>query len=292
VTVRDNNASDLVKWIKRAFTESLRAQIRKEGISVSRLAEASRISRSVLSGYLSDDPALPNSVNLVRLARALNCEPGVFLPNLAPGAGRGTMTDVTELCQTMVHDERIREMLAVIAAEQSEFIYYVPATIPEPLKTNAVLEIECTAKVKGDLHAHIRAMRSMLDMPRNGGLLIDEVLLFDIVERRGTYRGLTPSAAEEQLHRILAFSRERFPQWQVKVIRRLEDRIHPCLMAGKSLLIPEYFDYILQIHNAKVIDRVQGRLNKVFRGGTDFLHWHEMHIGPAAPGGSAIAAAG
>lgn len=280
MTAEDNSASGLVEAIKAAFSERLRAQIRKKGVSVSRLAEVSNISRSVLSGYLSDDPALPNTVNLVRLAQALDCEPGFFLPILSPGVERSAMTDVTRLSHAVVYDERMREMLDAIAAAQGDFIYYVPATIPEPLKTDALFEFEYVARVKGDLHTYIGAMRSMLDNPLSGGWLVDEVLLMDLAQQRGIYRGLAPSAAEEQLHRLLAFSWERFPQWQVKVIRRLEARISPCLLAGKSFLFHECFDYIIRIDDAKAIAGAQGRLNEVFREGADFLHWHDLHIGP------------
>jgi transcriptional regulator with XRE-family HTH domain len=282
VTKQDNRASDLVEGIKAAFSERLRAQFRKKGVSISRLAEDSGISRSVLSGYLSDDTALPNAVNLVRLARALDCEPGVFLPSLASGSEGGMITDVTQLSHAMVPDDRMREMLDAISSAQGEFIYYVPSTIPEPIKTDAVFEFEYAATDNGNLRSYIEAMRSMLTMPLNGGLLIDEVLLLDLAHTRGIYRGLAPSAAEEQLHNLLTFSGERFPQWQIKVIRRLEARINPCFVVGESLLLQEFFAYIIHIQNRKVITGVQGRLNEVFRQGTDFIHWHETHLGHAA----------
>lgn len=275
-------ASDLVEQLKDEFAARLRNQLEKKELSVSGLAKLSGISRSVLSGYLSDDPALPNAVNLVRLAQALDCEPGVFLPATSQSEQPGSMTDVMHLSLAMVFDDRMREMLDAIAATQGDFIYYVPNTLPEPLKTDAVFDFEYRAVQKGDLRSYIDAMRAMLDLPLNGVMLIDEVLLLDLLHLRGAYEGLPRQAADAQLHRLLVASRKRFPQWQIKVFRRLDARINPCFLAGKSLLLQEFFNYIIHIHNKRAITGVRVRLNEVFREGTDFVHWHETHVAPAA----------
>ncbi len=50
--MRNDTLSGLAKEIKTEFTSQLRDMMKKRGFSVSRLAQESGISRSVLSGYL------------------------------------------------------------------------------------------------------------------------------------------------------------------------------------------------------------------------------------------------
>ncbi|RFP86212.1 XRE family transcriptional regulator [Rhodobacteraceae bacterium 63075] len=271
------SASGLVERIKDEFTSRLRSQLQKKELSVSGLAKLSGISRSVLSEYLSDDPALPNAVNLVRLAQALDCEPGFFLTETSPSLQSGSVSDVMHLSNAMVDNDCMREILGKARDAQDSYIYYVPGTLPDPLKTDALFDFEYPSTTEQDLRPYIAAMRGMVGQALNGAMLIAEETLLDLYHLRGDYEGLPREVSEEQLHSLVVASRAHFPQWQIKVYRRRNFRIHPCFMVGKSLLIQEFFEYIIQMDSTSTILSVQADLNEVQRTAIDFLNWCEMN---------------
>jgi transcriptional regulator with XRE-family HTH domain len=273
MTSYDKSASDLVNEVKAAFSECLRSQMRKADMSTSRLSRMSGISRSVISGYLSDDPSLPNAINLIRLASALGCPPGLFLPCQTPGTQGTTITDEMQLIPARSHDERLRETLDVIASATTQFVYYAPISIPDPLKTEALFNFEYQTAVGGELKTYVQTIRGMVDLPLNGAILLDEAMLTDLLEQRGLYKDLPRHMAEAQLRHLISFSEARFPEWQIKVIRRLEFQITPCFLLSNTLLLQEFFDYITLIRNKQAIHRVQSRLTEALRAGVDLLDW-------------------
>jgi transcriptional regulator with XRE-family HTH domain len=272
------SASALVERIKNEFTFRLRSQLQKKELSVSGLARLSGISRSVLSDYLSDDPALPNAVNLVRLAQALDCEPGFFLPVTSPSVEPGSVSAVMHLSDVMVNRDLLRESLDKTQDAENAYIYYVPGTLPDPFKTDALLDFEYQSITEKDLRPYIVAMRAMMAQPLNGAMLIAEETLLDLHYLRGVYEGLPREAANEQLHSLIVASRAHFPQWQIRVYRRRDFKVNPCFMVGESALIQVFFNYIIQMDSINLIQAVQAKLNEVQRTAIDLLTWHEMNF--------------
>lgn len=134
-----NYPSDYFRTVKDEFSENLREQMRSTDNTISSLSKISGISRSVISGYLSDDASLPNVLNLVRLANALECPAGTLLPPPVIATGAQSIIDEVELIPARSFDARWSSTLQTIASAYNQFIYYVPNTIPDPLKTSDIL---------------------------------------------------------------------------------------------------------------------------------------------------------
>jgi transcriptional regulator with XRE-family HTH domain len=118
---RPVKAADRLEEIKHDFSARLSAQIKKKKLTISGLASISGISRSVLSGYLCSDPALPNVFNLIRLADALGCDPGVLLLQSTPQNMRNT--GIFETSDAMTLGENMSELLEQVSSARDKFIY-------------------------------------------------------------------------------------------------------------------------------------------------------------------------
>lgn len=263
--------------LRHTFSMSLRKQIEKQKITVSQLAKCSGISRSVLSSYVSNDPGLPNAINILRLSQSLHCEPGIFFPKKNSSIEDNLQTEIIELFSTMISNSHVFEMINKIESNNRQFIYYVPHTLPEPLKTDAVFTVEYAEASESDLHVHIEAMRNMVNQPLNGAILIAEETLLDLMHLRGIYVKLSQQAAYDQIQAILVACHEHFPHWQIKVFSRQKHRIDPCFLNCGSFLLLQFYKYILKNNSEAMLLTVQDHLCEVHRDAVCFSHWHENH---------------
>lgn len=273
----DINGTEFVEQLRHAFNTRLRSQVLKKNISISQLAKFTGISRSVLSGYMRDDSALPNAANLMRLAQALDCEPGAFFPITSPSEQRGSVSDVVNISPAMVDDEQLNQTLDKIAAATGEFIYYVPRTLPDALKTDGVFAFEDYAIPKNDIHNYVEKVRLMISPTLNGVILISEGTLLDLIQLRGIYAGMPQKTSNHQLNILVNACHKQFPNWQIKVFSRQDCRINPCILIGKSLLIQDFFNYNIQIESMPTIFGVQASLNTINRRAIDFLYWIDQN---------------
>lgn len=115
----------------------------------------------------------------------------------------------------------------------------------------------------------------MANLPLNGAVLIDEAVLTDLLEQRGVYKTLPREIAEAQWNKIIAFSKQRFPQWNIIVVNRLSAQISPCFLLSNTMILQEFFDYIVLIRNQGAIQQVQAKLNNALRSGVDILQWQD-----------------
>jgi len=269
----DISGTELVEQLRYVFSARLRSQIKKKNISILQLSKCSGISRSVLSGYVKDDPALPNTANLMRLAQALDCEPGAFFPVTSAGEQRNSVSDIVNISLAMVDDDQLKETLGKIAAATDEFIYYVPSTLPDPLKTDGVFAFEDHATLENNNLTYIDKIRRLISPTLNGVILISEEILLDLIHLRGMYAGLPQKVSDHQLTSLVDACHEQFPNWQIKVFKHRHFRITPCVLIGKSFLVQEFFKYNIQIESVPTILGVQTTLNTINRMSVDFLHW-------------------
>ncbi|WP_424179918.1 helix-turn-helix domain-containing protein [Yoonia sp. TsM2_T14_4] len=274
------SGTQLIEQLRHAFHARLRSQILKKNISLSQLARSSGISRSVLSGYMRDDPALPNTANLMRLAQALDCEPGAFFPMTSASEQRNSVSDIVNISLAMVDDNQLKETLSKIAAATGEFIYYVPNTLPDALKTDGIFSFEDHANPKSDNRIYIEKIRLMISPTLNGVILISEETLLDLIHQRGIYAGLSKKVSDQQMNSLVDACHEQFPSWQIKVFSHRDFRVSPCFLIGNSFLVQEFFKYNIQIESVPTILGVQASLNTIHRLATDFLHWMEQNTLP------------
>jgi transcriptional regulator with XRE-family HTH domain len=269
----DTNKTEFVEQLRHSFNTRLRSQIQNKNISISQLAKFTGISRSVLSGYIKDDPALPNVANLMRLAQALDCEPGAFFPITSTTEQRSSVSDFVNISLSMVDHDQLDQTLGKIAAATEEFIYYVPRTLPDVLKTDDVFAFEDCLDFKNDNNSYVKKIRSSISPALCGVILISEQTLLDLIYLRGIYASLPQKISDHQMTCLVNACHKHYPNFQIKVFRNRDFQISPCLMIGNSFLIQEFFNYNIQIESVPTILGVQACLNTTNRMAIDFLYW-------------------
>lgn len=90
----------------------------------------------------------------------------------------------------MVDDEQLNQTLDKIATATGEFIYYVPRTLPDALKTDGVFAFEDYAIPKNDIQTYVDKVRLIISPTLNGVILISEGTLLDLIHLRGIYAGM------------------------------------------------------------------------------------------------------
>jgi hypothetical protein len=154
----------------------------------------------------------------------------------------------------------------------------VPRSLPEPFKTNAVLEAEYRNLPRESLNSYINAWRDIPFHELNGAILIDEQSMFNVMNSQGIYKGLSQRDTQEQLDLLIRFNSENFPRLQIKVVHFLDYQISSCLMVGGSLVANEFFNFIVKTDDQIFISLLQTRLNAAFRYGLDLQEWKDAHL--------------
>lgn len=268
-------STSLVQEVKEHFRSRLLRQIEKQGISLSYLSDMSGVSRSVLSSYVNDSASLPNTVNLVRIAAALNVDPSYFLPANKNRFSPDTLSAVIETSRALSHIPTVSHLLSAVKENQGQFMYYLPSTIPEQLKTDEVFRFEYRLLPDLGTDEYKKAIDASLKMELTGGILIDETIMLDLIGVRGRYEGLSPEAAEAQVQRLIEFSKHSFPNIQVKVVRFLDRQLSPTMLLGRSLMVHEFFDHVMYIRDSAMIETAREKINVAFRSGQYLIDWHD-----------------
>ena len=200
----------------RIFRERLEAAIHMAGSSRSALARATGFDRSTLTQILNgDEPRLPNVHLAARCAEVLGVsadwllglserhERAVDILSASFEIQRATRTPADEFVQAC-HRE---------AAGYK--IRHVPTSLPDALKTEAVLEYEYRAFLGKTPQQAITAMRDRLDHIRAPGSDVEACArldgLLDLARGEGYWHGLDAAARREQLEHIAAMCRDYYP---------------------------------------------------------------------------------
>ncbi len=202
------------------FRTRLARAISDNGISQSALARRIGIDRSTISQLLNGDGArLPNAHVVGACATALGVSADWLLglsdrPESAAELLAGALT-LTEAPRALV-DERIFEWHQEAAGYK---IRYVPATLPDMLKTQALLEWEYAPHLGRTATQAIGASRDRLRWMRNARsdyeIAMPSYELDSFAHGTGYYRTLPRATRLAQIDRFLELSEALYPRLRV-----------------------------------------------------------------------------
>lgn len=200
----------------RIFRDRLSDAIRAAGSSRSALARATGFDRSTLTQILnSDDPRLPNVHLAGQCAEALGVSSD-WLLGLSDRHERAA--DI--LSASFQFEKATRtpadEFIQTCHREAAGYkIRYVPASLPDGLKTEAVLEHEYRAFLGKTPEQAIVSMRDTLSYIRAPGSDVELCTRVDVLETfargEGYWNGLSAAARREQLEYLAHMCREYYP---------------------------------------------------------------------------------
>jgi transcriptional regulator with XRE-family HTH domain len=202
------------------FRTRLARAMQDSATSQSALARQIGVDRSTISQLLTDDGArLPNAHVVGACAGALGVSADWLLslsdrPESAAELLAGSLS-VTEAPRALV-DERIFDWHQEAAGYK---IRYVPATLPDMLKTRALLEWEYAPHLGRTADQAIGASEDRLTWMRSAQSDYEIAMpLFEIhsfVHGTGYYQGLPLDIRLEQIDRLLALSEQLYPRLRI-----------------------------------------------------------------------------
>ncbi|MBP1853164.1 helix-turn-helix domain-containing protein [Rhizobium halophytocola] len=199
------------------FRTRLDEAMRDAGVSRSALARTAGVDRSTIAQLLEEggEARLPNAQLAAECADALRVSADWLL---GLSARRQTAADllesslrITEADRTFA-DQQIDDWHREAAGYK---IRHVPATLPDILKTDAVLQFEYAAfrdKTPQQAMMTARLRSDWLNLPGSDyEMCASRELLESLARGEGYWRGLDKAARVEQLEHMAAICRDRYP---------------------------------------------------------------------------------
>ncbi len=198
------------------FRERLGAAMTLEGLNKSALARATGVDRSTLSQLLvPGETRLPNAQLVADCASVLRVSSdwllGLTERPERPGDLVAAAVRVANAERTTIDEQ----MLEWHRESKGHKIRYVPATLPDFLKTEAVLTWEYQAFLGKTPGQAIRATMDRLEWLRSGASDYEIALPRHEIESfangEGYYRGLSTEIRQEQLESLITIYRNHYP---------------------------------------------------------------------------------
>lgn len=254
----------------RLFRDRLGAAIRSADSSRSALARATGFDRSTLTQILnSRDPRLPN----VHLAAECAAVLGVSTDWLLGLSDRHERA--ADILSASFQFERATrtpadEFLQACHREAAGYkIRYVPASLPDGLKTEAVLEHEYRAFLGKTPEQAIVSMRDTLDHIRAPGSDVELCTRMDILETfargEGYWRGLTPAARRSQLEYISRMCRDYYPSLRLYLFDPKKIYSSPLAVYGPLLATVYVGQFYMVFRDRQQVIALTGHFDQLVR---------------------------
>lgn len=202
------------------FRERLAGAMALKGASQSGLARATGVNRSTISQIFDENAArLPGSQLTADCAAVLGVSTDYLLgltdrPE-RPGDAIEAAVQMTEADRTSA-DEQLLDWFREASGYK---VRHVPATLPDMLKTEAMMRWEYASFLSKTTDQAISAMRERLDVLRTRSsdheIAISVQELDSLATGEGYYRGLTKAVRREQLAHFMALHDEFYPSLRV-----------------------------------------------------------------------------
>lgn len=118
----------------------------------------------------------------------------------------------------------------------SDFLY-VCVSLPEPLKTPAVLALETPEPSTANYGARMQdLLQTALSRPLKGCILMDSGTLMDLATRSGPYRSMTPEETTHQISILRWITQLPHPDLHIRVTDYKKHQISTGFLGGEGIL--------------------------------------------------------
>lgn len=254
----------------RIFRDRLNHAIRSAESNRSALARATGFDRSTLTQILnSDDPRLPN----VHLAGQCAEELGVstdWLLGLSDRHERAA--DILSASFQFARATRTPADEFILACHREAAGYkirHVPASLPDGLKTEAVLEHEYRAYLGKTPQQAIMSMRDTLDHIRAPGSDVELCTRIDVMETfargEGYWKGLSVAARGAQLDHIEEMCREYYPSLRLYLFDAKKIYSSPLAIFGPLLATVYVGQFYMVFRDRQQVMALAGHFDQLVR---------------------------
>ncbi len=223
------------------FRDRLRQAMARGGVSQSALARQTGVDRSTISQAVSDEGArLPNGHLVGAVAAALGVSADWLLGlSDSPESARTLLANAMRLADAprALVDEQV---FAWHQEAEGYKIRYVPAALPDMLKTRGVLQWEYAPHLGRSTEQAIAASEERLDWMRRAlsdyeiALPLHE--LHSLARGEGYYADLPPAARREQLAHLTGLSQALYPRLRLYLFDARQVYSAPMTIFGPLLV--------------------------------------------------------
>lgn len=256
--------------IKQAFRENLTLKMSEKGYTNSRLSSVTGIGRSVIKTYTDDSLSLPNVFQLMRLVAALECEVSDLLPFITNTGTTDKKKLAVDVSKTLSVNTKAQEIVENLFNLDGRFLYYAPKSLPEGLKTEAVILAELGKYLDEEKIKYFQSLQDLLGISFNGCILVKETIIQDLISQRGPYRMLSMSEVFEQIQKIRQWEEDKFPNLQIKVMTEATQLISDILLIEDKVAYHEVFDRVITIEDEEILKSAMDIMNQQIKTSTNF----------------------
>lgn len=266
--------SPVLKTLPSALSLRLHEAMALRQFTVDQLSFAADVGKGLLTRLITDEPdRLPDTYTLIKLAHALDVSLEYLL---GLGAGRA---DAQISFAADFFDDASGSGNAVcddvFLAQAGGYFVYICETIPDFLKTRAVLDLELGDKAAAAaLHARALAMREATEARENCGIMILDCGTIDhLAGGTGPYAGLTAAQAREQLGAISEFLDGQHPIISATVVDFHKHGLTQMYLSTPCRVVSRLGDGYLSVGNGELYRRLRAKARAACRAGVS-LHEH------------------
>jgi transcriptional regulator with XRE-family HTH domain len=273
----------------RLFRERLREAMQAQWLNRSTLAERAGIDRSTVSLLLSEQQVrLPSGHVVADLATALKVTAdwllGLTTTTLAPGEILRESLEVA--ARAPGHSDANIERWLNEAADAK--VRNVPASLPEFMKTEAVMTLEYTdyaSKSPQQALAQTQARLTINRLPgRDTEIALPRQRLEDFARRAGIWAELSLEQVHEQLERMADLCEELYPSTRLHLYDQRQHYSAPITVFGQRRAViyvgSSYFVFNTQEH----VETLTRHFDQLVRGASVLSHEPAMWLRHLAGG--------
>jgi len=254
----------------KMFQTRLTHAMGEQGVSQSALARQIGVDRSTISQLLTNTGArLPNAQVVAECAHALNVSADWLLGlSEQPESAKTlleTSLELTTAARALIDDQ----IFDWHRQAQGYKIRHAPATLPDMLKTNEMLEWEYTAHLGRTTEDAINAARDRLDWMRGSNsdfeIVIAQHELESMCRSEGYYRTLSKNVRVQQIERIIELVDQLYPRMRVYVYDARMLYSSPMTVFGPQLAVLYLGQNYMAFRDSQRIEGFSNHFDRVVR---------------------------
>jgi transcriptional regulator with XRE-family HTH domain len=240
-------------------------------LTIAQLSSASNITKPSLARLLSDEiDHLPDTYTLIKLAHALDVSLE-YLLGLGVVRTDSAISFGAEFFPSPFSNENtIPEELFL--SQTNGYFIYVCETVPELLKTQAVLEIELgDVEVAASYHARMEAVRSAAETRENNGLvLMDGGIIDQLLSGTGRYAGLSAAHIRAQIGILGSFFESQRPTVSASVVDYRKNGLSQVFLSTPCRVVSRLGDGYIAAGNSELYQHLRQTARSAFSEGVAF----------------------
>jgi transcriptional regulator with XRE-family HTH domain len=271
-TPQMTNASDEIIAIKRFMREKTAERLKEVGTNYSEISKLMGAPKSTLSEiFNSKSSRLPSIYTLLKLARALDVSAFSLLPPYLFNAD-----DQLSKTQPRIQPHNQLSLIdvtqSILKYGMNNTIYYHPRNLPEFIKPKKLL-LDETNISKKNADSYINALNYFFERQFKGKILIDELSLIDLMDRKGAFSNLSRLECVQTIELLKKFADQNLEGVKIHVGNRHIDRLDPILILSDTAAISDYFQTLMFVDNYKLIEIARNKIERSCENNPSLLEW-------------------